>query len=210
MRDGFLHLPRGKRRGQPEAARSGLPRPRAALVACLLLGSALALGGCARGTGDDTANDDDESAIDPGYSATDAQVVETDATGAPRYSLRAASIQQDPRSLEVSLRQLSMQFNDGDDAPWHMTARDGRMPEDASRIELSGDVRVTGAIGRGGEGIEIRSDTLSYDIASSLARSPSDVTIRLSGKWLQAHGIEANLKQRQVRLESKVHGRFVP
>ena len=137
-------------------------------------------------------------------------MVETDATGAPRYTLRAASIQQDPRSLEVSLRQLSMQVSDGEDAPWRMTARDGRMPEDASRIDLSGDVRVAGTLGRDGEPIEIRSDTLSYEIASSLARSASDVTIRLSGKWLQARGIEANLKQRQVRLESKVHGRFVP
>jgi LPS export ABC transporter protein LptC len=183
---------------------------RAALAAGLLLGSALALGGCARGAGDASADDATERAVDPGYSATDAQVVETDAGGAPRYSLRAASIQQDPRSLEVNLRQLSMQVSDGADAPWQITARDGRMPEDASRIELRGEVRVAGTVGRDGESIEIRSDILSYDIASSLARSTSDVTIRLSGKWLQAHGIEANLKQRQVRLESKVHGRFVP
>jgi LPS export ABC transporter protein LptC len=185
-------------------------QPRAALAAGLLLGSALALGGCGRGAGEASADDATERAVDPGYSATDAQVVETDADGAPRYSLRAASIQQDPRSLEVSLRQLSMQVSDGEDAPWQITARDGRMPEDASRIELQGDVRVAGTIGRTGEAIEIRSDLLSYDIAGSIARSTSDVTIRLSGKWLQAHGIEANLKQRQVRLESKVHGRFVP
>jgi LPS export ABC transporter protein LptC len=196
MRVRLLHRPSG--------------RPRAALAACLLLGSALALGGCARGAGDAVANGAGERAVDPGYSATDARVVETDADGAPRYALRAAAIQQDPRSLEVSLQQLSMQVSDGDDAPWQITARDGRMPEDASRIELRGDVRVAGTVGREGESIEIRSDILSYDIATSLARSTSDVTIQLSGKWLQARGIEANLKQRQVRLESKVHGRFVP
>jgi LPS export ABC transporter protein LptC len=186
------------------------------VAACLLLGPALALTGCARNPGDTATGDSAARAVDPGYSATDAQVVETDASGAPRYALRAASIQQDPRSLEVTLQQLSMQVSDGDDAPWLITARDGRMPEDASRIELSGDVRVAGTVGGSGakgavaEPIEIRSDTLSYDMPASLARSTSDVTIRLSGKWLQAHGIEANLKQRQVRLESKVHGRFVP
>ncbi len=186
------------------------------MAASLLLAAALALSGCARNPSDAASNDSAERAVDPGYSATDAQVVETDADGAPRYALRAASIQQDPRSLEVKLQELSMQVSDGEDAPWLITARNGRMPEDASQIELSGEVRVAGTVGgSGGRGeaagpIEIRSDTLSYDIAESLARSTSDVTIRLSGKWLQAHGIEANLKQRQVRLESRVHGRFVP
>jgi LPS export ABC transporter protein LptC len=186
-------------------------------AAWLLLGVLLGVGGCARGT-DDPADDDAAArAVDPGYSATRAQVIETDASGAPRYTLTADSIQQDPQSLEVTLGQLSMQVADGDQPPWRMTARSGRMPEDASRIDLSGDVRVAGRIGGGAEGdgergepIEIRSDALSYEMASSLARSASDVTIRLSGKWLQARGIEANLKARQVRLESQVHGRFAP
>jgi LPS export ABC transporter protein LptC len=90
-----------------------------------------------------------------------------------------------------------------------MTARRGRMPEDATRIDLAGDVRIAGRVGPD-EPVEIRSDALTYEMASAVARSASDVTIRLSGKWLQARGIEANLKARQVRLESKVHGRFVP
>lgn len=191
-----------------DTRRRCLRSPGAAWLAATLL--AALLGGCARGAGDVADADAATRAVDPGYSASDAQVIETDATGAPRYTLRAAAIQQDPRTLEVTLEGLSMQVADGGDTAWRLTAESGRMPEDASRIELSGDVRVAGTIGRGAEPIEIRAETLSYDIAPGRVSSPSDVTIRLSGKWLAAHGMEANLKQRQVSLESKVHGRFVP
>jgi len=202
------------RRVRPGAAQPGsrrpAARPGASLAFALWLAAALSLTGCARGS-DDSADDDGAvRAVDPGYSASDAQVIETDATGAPRYTLNAAAIRQDPRTLEVTLDALSMQVSDGGDAPWRLTARSGRMPQDASRIDLRGDVRVVGTVGRGAEPIEIRSEALTYEIAPALARSASDVTIRLSGKWLQAGGIEANLKQQQVRLESKVHGRFVP
>jgi LPS export ABC transporter protein LptC len=168
----------------------------------------LAVAGCARVPGGAAADDDSARGVDPGYFATDAQVVETDASGEPRYTLNAATIRQDPRSLEVSLDGLTMQISTAGDTPWRLTARRGRMPQDASRIDLEGGVRVAGVVGRAAEPIEIRSEVLSYEMGPSLARSSSDVTIRLSGKWLQARGLEANLKQRQVRLESKVHGRF--
>ncbi len=177
----------------------------------LTVAAAMLLAGCARGSVDAADANGSRRAPDPGYSASGAQVVETDAAGAPRYTLTAKTIRQDPRSLEVTLDALAMQVRDGTDTPpWRLTARSGRMPEDASRIALSGDVRVAGTIGRGAEPIEIRTETLDYEIEPALARSEDDVTIRLSGQWLEARGIEANLKQRQVRLESKVHGRFVP
>ncbi len=181
-------------------------------AAGLLFGAALlgALAGCGGDPGE-LVNDDDGARVrDPGYSATDARIVETDASGTPRYTLSAATIRQDPVSLEVALEQIAMQVREGQDEGWRLTARSGRMPEDASRIELLGDVQVSGTLGRGAEPLEIRTEALSYEMAPGLARSDEDVVIRLSGKRLQARGIEANLKQRQVRLESKVHGQFVP
>ena len=192
-------------------------------AAGLLFGAALlgALAGCGGDPGE-LVNDDDGARVrDPGYSATDARIVETDASGTPRYTLSAATIRQDPVSLEVALEQIAsggsdpfaqvtLHLREGQDEGWRLTARSGRMPEDASRIELLGDVQVSGTLGRGAEPLEIRTEALSYEMAPGLARSDEDVVIRLSGKRLQARGIEANLKQRQVRLESKVHGQFVP
>lgn len=203
--------------------RPALPR----LLRLLPLALLASLGGCAG-----VANDTDDTgaagrSVDPGYSASDARIVETGPDGQPRFTLRAASIRQDPRSLEVSLERLSMQVQDDGATPWTLTAASGRMPEDASQIDLSGDVRVAGRLGearpsanargsstrrpaRSGEPLEIRTEALRYEFGPARVSTDADVTLRLTGKWLAASGLEANLKQRQVRLESKVHGHFVP
>jgi LPS export ABC transporter protein LptC len=186
-----------------------VPRPAATAFVLLLLA------GCAGGGGSAAGDDPAAGATDPGYSATDARIVETGPDGNPRYALRAAKVRQDPRSLEISLEQLSMEVRDAGTAPWTLSAAGGLMPEDTSRIDLLGDVRVAGLLGTdaqgaGGEPLEIRSEALRYEFAPARLTSDADVTLRLTGKWLEARGIEVNLKQRQVRLESKVHGRFVP
>ncbi|MCC6172890.1 MAG: LPS export ABC transporter periplasmic protein LptC [Gammaproteobacteria bacterium] len=173
------------------------------------------LAGCASGGGDVAGEDATSHGLDMGYSATDARIVETGSDGRPRYALRAATIQQDPRTLEVGLERLSMEVREDGTAPWQLTADGGLMPEDASRIDLRGDVRVVGVVGAdaagaGGEALEIRSEALRYEFGPTRVTTDAEVTLRLTGKWLEARGLEANLKQRQVRLESSVHGRFVP
>ncbi|MCP5466290.1 MAG: LPS export ABC transporter periplasmic protein LptC [Sinobacteraceae bacterium] len=191
------------------------PRRRAGLLPALLLPALLPLAGCTSGIDDGDATASSQS-LDTGYSASDARIVETGPDGQPRYTLRAAAIRQDPRTLEVGLEHLSMEVHADDAAaPWQLRARGGLMPEDASRIDLLGDVRVTGRIdtgsaGTGGEALEIRSETLRYEFGPARVTTAADVTLRMAGRWLQARGLDANLKQRQVRLESNVHGRFAP
>jgi LPS export ABC transporter protein LptC len=209
----------GPASGRVRAGVSDGAAPRGAGPLPVLVALATGLAGCA-GNADGPAGDDPATrSVDPGYSATDARVVETGPDGRPRYTLNAAKIRQDPRSLEVNLERLSMVIDAGDAAtPWTLTADGGLMPEDASRIDLLGRVRVAGIVGGGpgaagaaaGEPIEIRSETLRYEFGPSRVTSDADVTVRLTGKWLEARGLEANLKERQVRLESRVHGRFVP
>jgi lipopolysaccharide export system protein LptC len=56
----------------------------------------------------------------------------------------------------------------------------------------------------------MHTDTLRYDVASALATTQSDVRIDFGLHTLTAHGLQANLKARTIRLESKVNGRFQP
>ncbi|MCC6172635.1 MAG: LPS export ABC transporter periplasmic protein LptC [Gammaproteobacteria bacterium] len=210
-----IRLPRSASRAAlpaREATRLAARHPR--LRAAALLGIAL-LAGCAGGGGNVAGDDSASHGLDTGYSASDARIVETGPDGRPRYALRAATIQQDPRTLEVGLERLSMEVRDDGAAPWRLTADDGLMPEDASRIDLRGDVRIVGVVGAdaagaGGQALEIRSEALRYEFGATRVTTDAEVTLRLTGKWLEARGLEANLKQRQVRLESNVHGRFVP
>lgn len=183
--------------------RHGLAAARIALPALLLYA-------CAGGTDGGLPGSAAPRAIDPGYSAKDAEIIETGPDGKPRYRLSAERIDQDPVSLEVELRKLTMKVTDPRSGDWRLQADQGRMPQDGQSVALSGSVRVEGTVGERAEPIEIRTASLDYDLADAQLSAPREVTILLSGKWLEARGMEADLKARRVRLESDVHGRFTP
>ena len=171
---------------------------------------ALALVGCSSGAGDADAAFATADADDLGYLARDAQIVETTADGKPRYRVTAATIAQPASSREIELQAVAMDVADARGARWQLSAASGRMPADGRRIDLAGDVQIRGQAGESREPLEIRTAALSYDVDAERATSDVDVTILLTGKQLEARGLVANLKDRQVRLESKVHGRFIP
>ncbi len=77
-------------------------------------------------------------------------------------------------------------------------------------IDVTGNVRLQGdAQGRQGAAV-VRTDSLSYDVPDAIASTKSDVRIDFADHTLTAHGLNANLKERTMRLESKVNGRFHP
>jgi len=65
------------------------------------------------------------------------------------------------------------------------------------------------AVGRQGAPV-VHTDTLSYDVPEAVVTTKSDVRIDFAQHTLTAHGLNANLKERTMRLESKVNGRFHP
>jgi LPS export ABC transporter protein LptC len=81
---------------------------------------------------------------------------------------------------------------------------------DGKVVDVTGNVRLQGeATGREGTAV-VRTDTLTYDVADAVASTTSDVRIDFAQHTLTAHGFSANLKERTMRLESKVNGRFHP
>ena len=56
----------------------------------------------------------------------------------------------------------------------------------------------------------LHTDTLRYDVNSGIATTESEVRIDFGAHALTGRGLIANLKERTVRLESKVNGRFQP
>ena len=51
---------------------------------------------------------------------------------------------------------------------------------------------------------------LSYDVPDAVASTKSDVRVEFGAQTLTARGLIANLKERTLRLESKVNGHFHP
>ena len=149
-------------------------------------------------------------AEEPGYSARDAELTETGADGRPLYRLNAETISQRPKDDSVQLDKVRMTYRAENSSQWALSAEHGTVRENNERIELAGDVRVVGVV-PGTNGLaQILTDQLSFDTKTEIASTPEDVTLVWSGRELRGTGLIASLKDRQVKLESAVHGRFTP
>ncbi|MGQ0836778.1 MAG: LPS export ABC transporter periplasmic protein LptC [Gammaproteobacteria bacterium] len=145
-----------------------------------------------------------------GYAARDAEVVETGADGRPLYTLHADLIEQKPDEATVELERVEMDYRDANGNRWRARAEEGRILEDASRVELMGSVRVVGTPPGDYEDASIATERLTFDTQREIVTSREPVTLTWSGRELRARGLVADLKAQHVRLESDVHGSFTP
>jgi LPS export ABC transporter protein LptC len=148
-------------------------------------------------------------AADRGYFATRARIVETAADGRPRYTIDALRIEQDADSRRIVLVRPTLALST-ERGQWNVSAATGELPENATRISLAGDVRLSSRVGARLEPIEIRTEALTYEPERGLASGESRVTITVSGQSLSADGFAANLRAQTLSLESEVNGRFTP
>jgi len=100
------------------------------------------------------------------------------------------------------------------DAPggqnWVLVGDTAHVQPGGNIVDITGNVRLQGeATGTEGTAV-VRSDTMRYDVAESVASTKGDVRIDFGEHTLTARGMVANLKERTMRLESKVNGRFHP
>jgi LPS export ABC transporter protein LptC len=77
-------------------------------------------------------------------------------------------------------------------------------------VDVSGNVRLQGESADHSPAAVVHTDALTYDVTASIASTKSDVRIDFGEHSLTGRGLIANLKERTLRLESKVHGRFQP
>ena len=77
-------------------------------------------------------------------------------------------------------------------------------------VDVAGNVRLQGVATGQEDTAVIHTDTLRYDVPDAIASTQSDVRIDFGPHTLTARGLIANLKERTMRLESKVNGRFHP
>jgi LPS export ABC transporter protein LptC len=150
------------------------------------------------------------SAQSPGYSARNATLIETGADGLPMYTLHAADIREQPASQVALLDRVEMQFRSTNGQLWQGRADQARVADQAAQVDLSGEVALSGALAGSAEPVRISTARLSVDTHSQVIATPDPVTIDWNGGQLDARGLVARLRDRQIRLESHVHGRYAP
>ncbi len=150
------------------------------------------------------------AAQSPGYSARDAVLIETGADGLPMYTLRAAEIRQQPASRTALLAQVEMQFRDAAGQVWHGRANEARVSDQASEVDLTGAVTLSGLLPGTTEPARISTDRLSVDTRAEVVETKDPVTLDWGGQQIRARGLLAQLREQRVQLESNVHGRYAP
>jgi LPS export ABC transporter protein LptC len=144
------------------------------------------------------------------YYVKNAVLTDYDLTGNPSIRIEAERIDQIAHGNEVALYNVRVGYQAPNGQSWVMVGDVAHVEPGGKVIDVTGNVRLQGdAQGRQGAAV-VRTDSLTYDVTDAIASTKSDVRIDFADHTLTAHGLNANLKERTMRLESKVNGRFHP
>jgi LPS export ABC transporter protein LptC len=146
----------------------------------------------------------------PGYYLKNTVLTDFDAAGNLSIRIEAERIDQIAHSEEVLLSNVRVVYQTPSGQNWVMIGDTAHVEPGGKVVNVAGNVRLQSDGTAPGATAIIRTDTLSYDVPDSIATTKSDVRIDFGAHTLTARGLIANLKERTMRLESKVNGRFQP
>jgi LPS export ABC transporter protein LptC len=146
----------------------------------------------------------------PGYYLKNTVLTDYDAAGAPSVRIHAERIDQIDHGPDVALYNVRFDYQAPNGQSWVMFGNVARVEAGGKVVHVSGDVRLEGQSSEHEGTAVVRTDALTYDVPDAIASTDSDVRIEFGAHSLTAHGLLANLKERTMRLESKVNGRFQP
>jgi LPS export ABC transporter protein LptC len=148
----------------------------------------------------------------PGYYLKNAVLTDYDLAGNPSIRIEAERIDQIAHGNEVALYNVRVNYQAPGGQTWVMVGDVAHVQPGGKVVDVTGNVRLQGEAGTAGSETPavMHTDTMSYDVPDSIASTKGDVRIDFEGHTLTAHGLVANLKERTLRLESRVNGRFHP
>jgi LPS export ABC transporter protein LptC len=147
----------------------------------------------------------------PGYFLNDAILTDYDPEGAPGIRIEAKRIEQVAHSNDVALFDVKVDYKPPEGESWTMFGDTAHVVQGAKIVDVQGNVRLEGeASGPKGLIPIIHTDSLRYDIDKQIVTTRDDVRLDFGPNSLTARGLFANLKDRTMRLEYKVHGTFHP
>ena len=194
-------------------------RPFAYLAVIAVVAAAYFIGRAGRGSNDTETT---PQAHDPGYAAHDAEIIETGYDGRERYRLNAKVIRQQTETGIIELEDLEMNYQPGAQAgvpgesrpaelaqeSWHLRANRGQVRADGDDVQLTGDVRVTGARRGSSVPLVLTTSELRINTPTEFIETDAPVKISWAGHEIDTRGLRADLKAGKLRLESDLHGQF--
>lgn len=144
----------------------------------------------------------------PGYYLKNTVLIDYDPDGNPSVRIEAQRIDQIDHGSDIALHDVRVVYEAPGAQTWTMLGDQAHVGGGGKIVDVTGNVRVEGESPKAASSAVIHTDTLRYDVSTAIASTASDVRIDYGSHVLTAHGMVANLKDRTLRLESKVNGRF--
>lgn len=144
----------------------------------------------------------------PGYYLKNSVLTDYDEKGAPNIRIEAERIDQIAHGSEVELSNMRIDYQTPSGQNWVLFGDFAHIEPGGTVIDVRGNVRLQGDSTRHAGTAIVRTDTLGYNVPEAIASTQSDVRVEFGAHVLTAHGLVANLKERTMRLQSKVNGRF--
>jgi LPS export ABC transporter protein LptC len=146
----------------------------------------------------------------PGYYLEHAVLTDYDAAGIPTIRIEAQRIDQIGHTPEVALFVVRVNYRAPNGQNWVMVGDRARLATGGKVVDVAGNVRLQSERSGNSPAAVVHTDALRYDVANAIASTDHDVRIDFGAQSLSGRGLVANLKERTMRLEFKVHGRFQP
>lgn len=146
----------------------------------------------------------------PGYYLKDANILGTAEDGSLLYRIEADDIRQVPAEDRVHLQGVLVSYARPGESGWTVSAREGHIAGRGERIDLRGNVELISRPASGERPLIIRAETLAFEPRERLASTADRVNISQPGYVLTAVGMEADLNEERLRLNSDVSGTFKP
>ena len=134
----------------------------------------------------------------------------TDTDGNVLYELAAARAEQRPDERGLVLEGVTLEYRPASDIDWRLAADTGEASLDDGRFSLRGGVELVSPPPPAGNDTVIRTPTLRFDAAESVASSTDPVRVVMGEDVVEAHGMRAYLRENRLELEANVHANFDP
>ncbi len=144
----------------------------------------------------------------PGYYLKNTVMTDYDAAGTAGIRIEAERIDQIDHGSEVAMYNVRVNYAAPGGQNWQIVGDEAHIEPGGRIVDLQGNVRLQGQSPEVDNAAVIRTETLRYNLDEAVASTKSDVRIDFGPHILTARGLSANLKERTMRLESKVNGRF--
>jgi len=144
----------------------------------------------------------------PGYYLKNAVLSDFDDNGAVSIRIHADRIDQIDHGTEVALYNVRVDYQSPQGQTWVLFGDTGHVETGGKVLDVAGNVRLEEQDNEHPGAAVLHTDTLRYNVPDAIATTQSDVRMEFGPHTLTGRGLIANFKERTMRLESKVNGRF--